>query len=48
MNNWKKACLFETTKVFDAIKNLEETSLQIILVINKKKRIYRYSNRWRY
>lgn len=37
MNNWKKACLFETTKVFDAIKNLEETSLQIILVINKKK-----------
>ena len=37
MKNWKKCCLIQSTSVFDAIKNLEETGLQIILVVNKKK-----------
>ena len=37
MRNWKSAILHENTSIYDAIKNLEYTGLQIILIINGKK-----------
>ncbi len=37
MKNWKSALMFENTNIYDAIKNLEYTGLQIILIINNKK-----------
>ncbi len=37
MKNWKSALMFEKANIYDAIKNLEYTGLQIILIINNKK-----------
>ena len=33
MRNWKSAILHENTSIYDAIKNLEYTGLQIILIM---------------
>ena len=35
--NWKSALLTQDSSIFDAIKNLEKTAVQIVLVINSKK-----------
>ena len=35
--NWKLALLTQDSSIFDAIKNLEKTAVQIVLVINSKK-----------
>ena len=37
MKNWKSALLTENTSIYDAIKNLEYTGLQIILILNDRK-----------
>ena len=39
IKNWKKSLIFENDIIFNAIKKLETTGFQIVLVINKKKRI---------
>ena len=36
MKNWKNTIIFDDKTIYDAIKNLEKTGLQIILVTNKK------------
>jgi dTDP-glucose pyrophosphorylase len=36
MKNWRSALLLENTSIYDAIKNLEYTGLQIILITNNK------------
>ena len=37
IKNWKKSLIFEDDIIFNAIKKLEVTGFQIILVINRKK-----------
>ena len=37
IKNWKKSLIFENDIIFNAIKKLETTGFQIVLVINKKK-----------
>ena len=34
MKNWKNTIIFDDKTIYDAIKNLEKTGLQIILVTN--------------
>ena len=34
---WQKALLYKKNSIFDAIKNLEETAIQIILVVDSNK-----------
>ena len=36
MKKWQKAILNHDVSIFNAIKNLERTGLQIVLVVNKK------------
>ena len=33
---WQKALLHKKSSIFDAIKNLEETAIQIVLVVDSK------------
>ena len=35
--NWKSALLNKDSSIFDAIKNLEKTAVQIVLVVDSKK-----------
>ncbi len=36
IKNWKKSLILENSMVFNAIKKLEQTGFQIVLVVNKK------------
>ena len=46
--NWKKIILKNDSTISDVIKNLNKSSAQIVLVVNKKKKIFRYDYRWGY
>ena len=37
--NWKEACLSKSDTIRDAIGNLNKTSLRIVIIVNKTKRI---------
>lgn len=39
MNNFNEVCVFQTTQVLDAIKVLESSSLQIVLVVDELRRL---------
>ena len=48
MKSIKKIKILESATIKQALKTLSAGALQILVVLDKKKKICRYFNRWRY